>query len=428
MESPLFLSPVFYFLGLTVFYLLAHGIARHSAFFSKQLATDLRATTQIFRLDGLRGLLAISVFFSHAVISYFYWMTGSWGLPPSPFYASLGGVPVLLFFCLSGFLFWNKLLSPKKPIVWSSFYFDRIKRLCPGYFLAVSLAFLMVGVETGFKRQVDLGPLVSSMLRWLSFGLPFASFPALNGFSASTVINAGVFWTLTYEWLFYLSLPVLGFFARGNRLFLLLAGTLSLYLILRRGIFAREIVDGTAHWLVPNLLAFLTYLASGFGIGMFGAHCRKRFPHSDFGKRPVVAVFAVVCFLVALAFPLGENSVRSLVLERLLIGTFFFSIVFGNTLFGLLESRAFRLMGLVSYSVYVLHGIFLYGSFLVLSKFSLVNQLNTATFWLFTGAVGLAVVALSAVSYRWIEHPFLVRPIARNDNKDVSQAPEKKAA
>src|ERR1700751_2012325 len=62
-------------------------------------------------LESLRGLLAVSVFFSHAVVTYFYFQKGVWTSPPIPFYAFLGPGSVILFFFLSGFLFWSKCIA-----------------------------------------------------------------------------------------------------------------------------------------------------------------------------------------------------------------------------------------------------------------------------------------------------------------------------
>ena len=77
----------------------------------------------------MRGLLAISVLFSHAVVNYFYFQTGVWTNPPTPFYAFLGPGPVTLFFFLSGFVFWSKCLAHDGIGGYRSFLAARARRL-----------------------------------------------------------------------------------------------------------------------------------------------------------------------------------------------------------------------------------------------------------------------------------------------------------
>jgi len=81
--------------------------------FATWLTPDRREVTGKLHvsLEALRGLLATSVFFTHAVITYFYFQKGEWNSPPSGFYVYLGSAPVTIFFFLSGFLFWSKCIS-----------------------------------------------------------------------------------------------------------------------------------------------------------------------------------------------------------------------------------------------------------------------------------------------------------------------------
>ncbi|HEX2532066.1 MAG TPA: hypothetical protein VHK70_11475, partial [Burkholderiaceae bacterium] len=41
-------------------------------------------------IEGIRSFLALGVFFHHAVITYYSYVTGDWSLPPSRFYANIG--------------------------------------------------------------------------------------------------------------------------------------------------------------------------------------------------------------------------------------------------------------------------------------------------------------------------------------------------
>ena len=90
-------------------------------------------------IDGLRGYLALAVFLSHSSIWYFYVHSGRWDVPPSNFYTHLGQSSVALFFMITGFLFWSKLLDGRaRPIDWSRLYFSRLFRLVPLYLVSVA--------------------------------------------------------------------------------------------------------------------------------------------------------------------------------------------------------------------------------------------------------------------------------------------------
>ena len=67
-------------------------------------------------LDGLRGFLAISVFFHHYIIIYNWKTTGIWFSPSEIYYQNYGKVGVAIFFMLSGFLFLNKIIHHPKKI------------------------------------------------------------------------------------------------------------------------------------------------------------------------------------------------------------------------------------------------------------------------------------------------------------------------
>jgi peptidoglycan/LPS O-acetylase OafA/YrhL len=66
-------------------------------------------------LDGLRGLLATGVFFHHCAVHRAYQATGIWARPSSPFYAALGELSVVLFFLITGYLFWRRVLEGRQP-------------------------------------------------------------------------------------------------------------------------------------------------------------------------------------------------------------------------------------------------------------------------------------------------------------------------
>ena len=82
-------------------------------------------------LDGLRGFLALSVFVHHLVITHRYLQSGTWDYPPSAFYTLLGQVGFGVFFMITGFLFWGKLLDARGRPDWWTLYLGRVFRIGP---------------------------------------------------------------------------------------------------------------------------------------------------------------------------------------------------------------------------------------------------------------------------------------------------------
>lgn len=66
---------------------------------------------QFKSLEGLRGLLATSVFAGHCVISIGYMNIGQWESPKYVLYTWATKGAVALFFMVTGLLFWNKVLD-----------------------------------------------------------------------------------------------------------------------------------------------------------------------------------------------------------------------------------------------------------------------------------------------------------------------------
>ena len=65
---------------------------------SKLLDEDTQDRT--VTLDGIRGFLALSVFFHHCFVHRYYIDFGTWIQPRDRFIASCGSVPVLIFFAI----------------------------------------------------------------------------------------------------------------------------------------------------------------------------------------------------------------------------------------------------------------------------------------------------------------------------------------
>src|SRR5271166_2382398 len=189
-------------------------------------------TTRHRSVDGLRGCLGIAVFIHHTVITWFLLHGYAWQRPPlTRLTLHLGQTSVALFFMITAFLFWSRVLARGTSIDWVEFFLSRLYRLYPTYLLMLGLVVIAVLVLTWSDRHGFDARLMKPMLGWLLM----LGAPDLNGLPHTELLVAGVTWSLRYEWLFYLALPFLAFVAGRSRrplAALLSAGALAAVLYL----------------------------------------------------------------------------------------------------------------------------------------------------------------------------------------------------
>jgi peptidoglycan/LPS O-acetylase OafA/YrhL len=355
-------------------------------------------------LESLRGLLAMSVLFSHAVVNYFYFQTGVWTNPPSPFYAFLGPGPVTLFFFLSGFLFWSKCLAGDGIERYGSFLAARARRLVPAYYVSVAIVMFLVFARTHFKLAVPPASFLGELARWLIF-VPTRD---VNGFPRANLIDASVVWTLMFEVGFYLLLPLIYFLFKGYRILVYVAFTVAVsWTLARHGVTAFTPALLRAGPVTFVAFALNSVFGFGFGIGMLVAFLYVQCPKHWWQalKRRSLTPIPLFCLSAPVLFKVGLYSPA----EFLLLGAVFVFIVAGNDFFGLLSSKAVLLLGTVSYSFYITHGIVLFVFSHLLNRLVPVRTLSPLQYWSMIGLVGIAAVCFSTLLYRTVEYRFMKR-------------------
>jgi len=349
--------------------LLAATIARGSPWFQARLAEQ--SGHRYAALDGLRGFLALGVLFTHVMTTRGWYVDGRWDASFAPFYVVSGQAGVSLFFMITGFLFWSRALQG--PIDAPALYRSRLRRLTPMYLVSVALALVVIAALSGLHLDTDPVQLAREVRPWLSFG--FIDTGPVNGVQEAHFVNA-VYWTLAFEWSFYLALPLLALFARG-RAFVLLAAVV-LFFGLRTPI--------TLNFLAGALIAAAV--------------------HNRWLAGRLASPWLAPIPIAALAGVLAMDSAYSPHAVALL-AVFFAFVADGNTLCGLLRTSAARLLGLVSYSFYLLHGIVVFVAYRMLDGAVPVAGLGAAQHWAVAAVATLFAVALSAITYRHVEYPFL---------------------
>jgi peptidoglycan/LPS O-acetylase OafA/YrhL len=361
------------------FIVMGLAFTRPGGWFDKLLATE--RATHYEGIDGLRSFLAFGVFFAHAQVNLQYHQSGEVTLPASAFYTTLGEFSVSLFFIITAFLFWGKVLRANGRISALRLYQGRNRRLTPMYVVSVLLVLLVVAYRTHFELRVPATELAYQILMWFTYGLlAIPQLPDINGLAATHSIQ-GVYWTLTFEWEFYLLLPLLA---------LLPFRTLSLCIVM-----------GVLAFFAP--LPPVAVIIVNFAFGAIAAWVVYHYDIRQYLKGwafDVIMLFVLI--LVLWLFPRGQG------LPQYLLGFIFFMLlVSGNTLFGILVSRPVKFLGMISYSIYLLHNIIISVVFYHFNQFRNIASIAPIAFWLLTGACGVMVVVLSAFSYRFVEHPFI---------------------
>ena len=357
----------------------------------RRLASEA-SSPRVSPIDGLRGYLAFFVFLHHSAFWYALVRTKSRDLPDSHLFMHFGQSSVLLFFMITGFLFFAKIRTNRHArLDWLRVFVSRVLRLTPLYWVVVAVVGVIVGVETQFTLREAPSDLARHALHWVSFC--FFDSPPLNGFASTWLVTAGVTWTLHFEWLFYLALPLIAAAVAPRRYIILSAALVSLLL-----------------WYSP---LYQTTVLYAFGSGMVAALCAEQpqlrvLARSKVGAIVVLVplVFTVLHFRAAYGlgtgFPVPEEFC---VLGLLTLA--FIAISAGNTLFGALTHPLSRRLGDLSYGIYLMQGVVLYVTFSFIIGFQRAAALPIALFWCVIAACGGVLIILSLLSFRFIESPAL---------------------
>ena len=334
-------------------------------------------------LDGLRGVLATFVFAHHFYLMHRWSLQGEWavadnfGLHWMYFAQNLGAIPVSLFFMITGFLFLNKF--KQKEINWKNLYIARIRRIMPLYLLSllfvVYASFKAVGVENvAFWDGADW------LFHWATF-----RYQPLNGF-ISFVSNAGVQWTLLYEWGFYFSLPFIHTamhqFPASNKKqwgVMALCGALFVWIITQ--------TDTYHYW---------QFVLSAAAVSLSGV----LLPWIQQYKKWLNVAVPLLLLATAFLFPPYTP------LNRILVALLFVMLAGGYDFGGILRHRGMKMLGDMSYSIYLMHGVVLYSVFALGGWFDFQAHgllVYIATFPL----IFVLVLLLSCTTYFGVERSFL---------------------
>jgi len=331
-------------------------------------------------IDGLRGFLAISVFFHHFIITRNWKIYGEWVSPDEVYYQNYGKLGVAIFFMITGFLFVSKIINNSDKIDWLKLYESRIFRIMPLYVFAIIVITFFVFLGSDFKLEVNWSQLINQYMRW---GVFHGS--NINGFENTQKIIAGVEWTLKYEWLFYISLPIIAYSIwRLKKIGGIVLIATCLYLF----IYPIQIIDFSSS-------NFILFAIGGITSYIYKYHnvCSKIIRNKQ------VSFLTCSVFFISVFYPHTLNGVHII-----LLSLFFILVVLGNDMFGLLSLKSSILLGEISYSIYLLHGAILYTVFTVFDIVD-INVVSLNEYLILMPLIAILVVLFSSITYLLIERP-----------------------
>lgn len=372
-----------------------------------------RTRSYIPELESLRGLAILQVLVFHLDGMLRPGLTADVSLPYAFVRGGLAGVD--LFFVLSAFLLSLPFLAEAMggPRVELRNYFARrALRILPAYWLAVVL-----GTALAASRPYDLLHGVPDLLFLNSFTHAVPIFP-----------YGATWWSLATEVQFYLALPLLPILLRGRHGRAIGLVALGLYAVLYRAILAGGIFMGSMQGQLL-LLRSVIFLAPVFLVGILaallylrhGARIRQALARVAWLRNGGADLVLAVVLLglgrhlqnVAVFAATGQSTKYhgSHALSGVLFGLLLLLLLLAPLRTKrLLSNRVLDRLGVLSYSVYLMHVPFLWFTLgACMSRLPRVPPPGN----LVTNGVGvllaLGCVACSEITYRFVERPFLVR-------------------
>lgn len=332
-------------------------------------------------IDGLRGYAAFFVFLSHAAAWFYYARSGQWAVTPIRAYGNLGSIGVVVFFMITAYLFITKLAGATgRSMDWLRLFTSRVTRLAPLYLFAMAMLLLVTAAATGFELRDGVATQIGPLAKWLAFTIGGA--PDLNQLKDTWLIIAGVTWSLPYEIFFYLMLPLIALLIRRPASMALVVVTTSM--------------AGLVLWAQPDIGLVAPFLGGAIAAWAARAPSLQRWAGSS-------AASALTVTALVLVFARFWGATRPLPLA--LVTLAFCCIACGNSIFGALTTRAARLLGEVSYSMYLLHAIALYAVVRWGIGLDRLAVMSPVTYWLLMAALTPPLVVLCTLTFVLIERP-----------------------
>lgn len=369
--------------------------------------SGLAQRSYITQLDALRFFAAFITAVFHGDVIKMLYKAPDW--PRGRNLEHWGANCVTMFFVLSGFLITWLLLKEKDKtgtVDVRAFYLRRVFRIWPLYYLIlVSGLFVLPYIPVLFlpaRAMTQLSQLsLSDILLWFTF------FPNLSktGFMEEQLLP-GHTWSIGMEEQFYAIWPwVVLLAARPQRA---MVGVILGFLVLRWGVYPFFETDSFSRYL--ESFRFDSMVIGGWLAWYF--HTQKTGWLYRLAVRPEALYTAAALSLVLTLLPSPIHKTYYVPLISSLYGFLLLSLSVQPTQMQGLNHPALRYLGRISY------GIYMYNVLACILAINIVQRMGQGTLHLFKDSfwptnilyyalcVGLTI-GMAAISYRYLEAPFL---------------------
>jgi peptidoglycan/LPS O-acetylase OafA/YrhL len=369
---------------------------------SNKSAASPMKTVQFPSLNGLRFLAASGVVYSHLQqIKDIQGFRSAW---QDPAVQILGGLCVTFFFVLSGFLITYLLMEEVihfRSISVRKFYFRRVLRIWPVYFIIVMLAFAILPAipffENGSFRPSQNGAYWDQLALFLLFS------PHVEQALFLPVTYAGVMWSIGVEEWFYAIWPWIIKYGRGREVLFL--ASVIVALVAARALFPVN----SKPWLFLYTLRF-----DCMAVGGLYAVLLLRARHSVILKGLLnilyrtdvqLVLYLVTAFAMIQYWWFSWSAVTHLC----------YSLIYGAVILNLatnprsilsLENRALHWLGDISYGLYCYHWTTVTAAALIVKRLLPSHTTFAASYLVNVLAIALSLL-VAGLSYEFIERRFL---------------------
>jgi peptidoglycan/LPS O-acetylase OafA/YrhL len=310
--------------------------------------------SRIIPMEGLRGLAVLLVFFVHFHALFGpYTPTGIW-LRTSEFLGTVGNSGVDLFFVMSGYLIYGALI--RREVGYFKFTSRRFARIYPA-FLAVFIVYL--GLSAVFPLQSKIHGGVFLAGRYI-----LANLLLLPGIVNIRPIIS-VAWSLSYEFFFYLTLPIVISVARMRQ-------WKPSHRLATFGLLWALFGIASLHYPLDSRARMISFIT---GIVLYEVISTKRAHFALTAAGEFVAILLVpasFAFFYHVHRPRSGSQINELLPVFALSAAFFFLTLYcfeyGGSLRRIFSWSPIRYLGNMSYSYYLVHGLTLQAVALVWRK------------------------------------------------------------
>ncbi|UXO69726.1 acyltransferase family protein [Pantoea dispersa] len=339
-------------------------------------------------LEVLRGIAAFLVFGAHSTMYFGYARN-------QVVAAAMGEIGVLLFFMLTGHLFWGQIKAGAYKA--ESFFFKRACRLVPAMFVMISCVMLLDWVTHGLSLP-NKDQLIALIRNYgFGFGSVVNSVGNVNDvFSKDMFLRINNIWTLRWEWLFYFVLPLLATLKRFS-----LVTLFSLFVII---LFMQpfQIMTGTTDivFIAAFWLGALTAELEGKREGLL----RILFTRIS-GYIMLIAGVSLTLFYL-FQTPLTQKNVRVPIMIFTVFPVFFFFVINKWRQNILVSWKPAQVLGKVSYSFYLWHLAVNFYVITIANK-TIKNPQALLSFVLICAVMMIVSLTISVFSFKYVEDYFL---------------------